>query len=206
MDGDITDVAQLLSIGASQPLLLDDAHGLGVLGEQGRGSWAAQGVRINQLQCLMGNFGKALSGAGGFLAGNRTVIDFIRQQARHYVYSTALSPALCRALIVSIRLCRHEQWRRDKLAANIGLFRELTAAAQLPVLPSWTAIQPVLCRDNAHVLACAAALKAHGIIVAAVRPPTVPQARLRISLSAAHESNQIRQLVAAIEQVFEEVS
>lgn len=206
MDGDITDVAQLVRIAADQPLLLDDAHGLGVLGEQGRGSWAAQGVDVNQLQCLMGNFGKALSGAGGFLAGNRTVIDFIRQQARHYIYSTALSPALCRALTVSIRLCRHEQWRRDKLADNIALFRQLAASAQLPLLCSLTAIQPVLCRDNVHVLACAAALKARGIMVAAVRPPTVPQARLRISLSAAHDSNQIRQLVAAVVQVFEEVS
>lgn len=206
MDGDITDVAALLAIANGQPLLLDDAHGLGVLGDEGRGSWAAQGVDVNQLQCLMGNFGKALSGAGGFLAGNRTVIDFIRQQARHYIYSTALSPALCRALTVSIRLCRQEQWRRDKLADNIGLFRQLADAAQLPLLPSATAIQPVLCRDNAHVLACAAALKARGIITAAVRPPTVPQARLRISLSAAHDSSQIRQLVAAVVQVFEEVS
>jgi 8-amino-7-oxononanoate synthase len=134
------------------------------------------------------------------------VIDFIRQQARHYIYSTALSPALCRALTVSVRLCRQEQWRRDKLADNIGLFRQLADAAQLPLLPSATAIQPVLCRDNAHVLACAAALKARGIITAAVRPPTVPQARLRFSLSAAHDSKQIRQLIVAVVQVFEELS
>lgn len=206
MDGDITDLPTLLQITGQRPLLLDDAHGLGVLGSQGQGSWSAQGVSLQHLQCLMGNFGKALGASGGFLAGSRTVIDFIRQQARHYIYSTALSPALCRAISVSIRLCRTEQWRRDKLTDNIGLFRQLATAAQLPLLPSPTAIQPVLCRDNAHVLACADGLRARGILAAAVRPPTVPQARLRLSLSAAHQPEQIQRLVQALAEVFEDNS
>jgi len=204
MDGDITDCATLLSQLGQTPLLLDDAHGLGVLGEQGRGSWAYHGLPANALQCLMGNFGKALGGSGGFLTGSKVVIDFIRQQARHYIYSTALPPAMCRAMTVSIGLCRTEQWRRDKLWQNIQLFRQLANAAGLPLLPSTTAIQPVLCRDNQQVLLLAHALKQQGLCVAPVRPPTVPQARLRLSLSAAHDDADIRQLVIGLTQVFEE--
>lgn len=205
MDGDITDCAALQQRLGATPLLLDDAHGLGVLGAQGRGSWDLHGLKLSQLQCLMGNFGKALGGSGGFLAGSREVIDFIRQQARHYIYSTALSPALCRAMITSIRLCREEQWRREQLSANIRLFRQLAERAGLALLSSPTAIQPVLCRDNRHVLRCALALRQRGIWAAAVRPPTVPQARLRLSLSAAHQHTDIQQLVQALAEVFEEI-
>jgi len=201
MDGDVTDSRALLALlSARQPLLLDDAHGIGVLGEEGRGSWQHCGAKANQLQCLMANFGKALAGQGGFLAGSRDVIDYIRQQSRHYIYSTALSPALCQAMAHSIELCRREQWRRDKLADNISLFRQLSAAAGLTLTASDTAIQPLLCADSATALQWSQALKTAGIWLQAIRPPTVPQARLRISLSAAHNSRQIRQLVDALIQ------
>jgi 8-amino-7-oxononanoate synthase len=201
MDGDVTDCAALLALlTPDQPLLLDDAHGIGVLGLEGRGSWAAHGVQVSALQCLMANFGKALAGQGGFLAGSRDVIDFIRQQSRHYIYSTALSPALCRAMQTSVLLCRTEQWRRDLLADNIALFRQLALQAGLSISASTTAIQPVLCTDNASALSWSAALKQAGIWLHAIRPPTVPQARLRISLSASHSELQIRQLVQALVQ------
>lgn len=201
MDGDVTDCAALLRLlTPAQPLLLDDAHGIGVLGAEGRGSWAAHGVQATDLQCLMANFGKALAGQGGFLAGSRDVIDFIRQQSRHYIYSTALSPALCRAMQSSVLLCRTEQWRREQLADNIGLFRQLAKQAGLAISDSMTAIQPVLCANSASALSWSAALKQAGIWLHAIRPPTVPQARLRISLSTSHSELQIRQLVQALAQ------
>lgn len=201
MDGDITNCHALLSmLSPTQPLLLDDAHGIGVLGEEGRGSWQQQGVKAGQLQCLMANFGKALAGQGGFLAGSRDVIDYIRQQSRHYIYSTALSPALCQAMVHSIRLCRSEQWRRDKLADNIALFRAAALAEGLPLSASVTAIQPLLCTDSPAALRWSQALKAAGIWLHAIRPPTVPQARLRICLSAAHSAAHIKNLVAALAQ------
>jgi len=201
MDGDVTDTTALLALlSPSQPLLLDDAHGIGVMGDEGRGSWQRHGVQATQLQCLMANFGKALAGQGGFLAGSRDVIDFVRQQSRHYIYSTSLPPALCLAMVHSIALCRHEQWRRDKLAENIALFREWSATLGLTLTASDTAIQPLLCRDNAEALQWSQALKDAGIWLHAIRPPTVPQARLRISLSAAHSKEQIRQLVDALAQ------
>ncbi len=201
MDGDITDSRTLLSLlSPEQPLLLDDAHGIGVLGEEGRGSWQHRGVKTQQLQCLMANFGKALAGQGGFLAGSRDVIDYIRQQSRHYIYSTALSPALCLAMVQSIDLCRREQWRRDKLEENIKLFRSGAAAAGLPLTASATAIQPLLCQDNATAMLWSQALKQRGIWLYAIRPPTVPQARLRICLSAAHNPAQITELIRALVQ------
>lgn len=201
MDGDITDSHALLSLlSPQQPLLLDDAHGIGVLGEEGRGSWQQSGAKATQLQCLMANFGKALAGQGGFLAGSRDVIDYIRQQSRHYIYSTALSPALCLAMVHSIDLCRREQWRRDKLAENIRLFRSGAAAAGLPLTASVTAIQPLLCQDNTTAMLWSQALKQAGIWLHAIRPPTVPQARLRICLSAAHSPAQIAALISALIQ------
>ncbi len=201
MDGDITDSHALLSLlSPQQPLLLDDAHGIGVLGEEGRGSWQHSGATATQLQCLMANFGKALAGQGGFLAGSHDVIDYIRQQSRHYIYSTALSPALCQAMVHSIDLCRREQWRRDKLAENISLFRSGAAAAGLPLTASVTAIQPLLCQDNTTAMLWSQALKQAGIWLHAIRPPTVPQARLRICLSAAHSPAQIAALISALIQ------
>lgn len=207
MDGDITDSHALLSLlSPQQPLLLDDAHGIGVLGEEGRGSWQHSGATATQLQCLMANFGKALAGQGGFLAGSHEVIDFIRQQSRHYIYSTALSPALCQAMVHSIDLCRREQWRRDKLADNIALFRSSAAAAGLQLTASVTAIQPLLCQDNTTAMLWSQALKQAGIWLHAIRPPTVPQARLRICLSAAHSPAQIHTLVRALVQTRPDVA
>lgn len=201
MDGDITNTQALLSLlSPQQPLLLDDAHGIGVLGEEGRGSWQQHGVRAQQLQCLMANFGKALAGQGGFLAGGRDVIDYIRQQSRHYIYSTALSPALCQAMVHSIALCRREQWRRDKLAENISLFRAGAVAEGLPLSASKTAIQPLMCQNNGSAMLWSQALKQAGVWLTAIRPPTVPQARLRICLSAAHSPAQIAKLISTLVQ------
>ncbi len=202
MDGDRPDLRQLTRLCQqhSAMLLLDDAHGLGVLAAEGRGSAAFQGISSNALFCGMANFGKALGVAGAFLGGSKAVIDYLEQFGRHYVYSTSLSPALCGAVIQSIRLCRTEQWRRDKLHSNIALFRHL--AKDLPLLVSDSAIQGIVLGSNDNALRLSQRLKDNGIWLSAIRPPTVPagSARLRITLSAMHEADDIQLLVQQLRQ------
>ncbi|MCC5825325.1 8-amino-7-oxononanoate synthase [Alkalimonas sp.] len=206
MDGDSPDLAAMAALCAQHqaPLLLDDAHGLGVFGAEGRGSWQQQRIAPSQLQALMANFGKALGGSGGFIAASATVIDYLRQFGRHYIYSTALSPALCWAQRKAVQLCRQDDWRRERLQQHLCLFQQLAQAADLPLLPSGSAIQPVLVGDASRCLAVSQALQQKGIWLTAIRPPTVAagKARLRITLSAAHQPEQIRTLVAALQELF----
>lgn len=202
MDGDSPDLAALVQLCQRYqvPLLLDDAHGLGVLGPEGQGSMAAQELPNAQLQCLMANFGKALGASGGFLAGSSQVMDYVRNSARHYIYSTAPSPLAAASLRLQIRAARTEQWRRDKLADNIGYFKTQAAAHGLPLLDSATAIQPLLLGDSRSALQMAQLLRQHGIWTTAIRPPTVPvhAARLRLTLTALHERQDIDHLVVAL--------
>lgn len=199
MDGDSPRLADLLKLCLQQqaPLLLDDAHGLGVHGFEGAGTMSAQGFDNAQVQCLMGNFGKALGAHGGFLAGDVVTIDYLRQTSRHYVYSTALSPGYCEAIRLAIQACRKQQWRRDKLFDNIQYFREIAASAGLAMMPSQSAIQPLLVGESAKAMAISQQLKASGIWLTAIRPPTVPQgqARLRITLSSHHSTEDLQCLV-----------
>lgn len=182
-------------------LLLDDAHGLGVAGDAGRGSAAAAGVLPSELFCYMANFGKALGVSGAFLAGSKTVIDYIEQFGRHYVYSTALSPAICAAVMKSVDLCRTQQWRRDKLYENIAAFRH--QAADLPLLDSQSAIQGVVLGSADRALAISEQLKQQQIWLTAIRPPTVPanSARLRITLSSQHQPDDITRLVTVLRKL-----
>ncbi|NRQ42547.1 8-amino-7-oxononanoate synthase [Rheinheimera sp. YQF-2] len=203
MDGDSPDLPAMLALCQryDAPLLLDDAHGLGVLGPQGRGTAAAQGLSQSALFCTMANFGKALGSGGAFIGGSKTVLDYIEQFGRHYIYSTALPPPLCAAVLKSIELCRADNWRRDKLYSNIVLFR--TLAADLALLNSQSAIQGVVLGSSERALAVSNQLKQQGIWLSAIRPPTVPQgsARLRITLSAAHTADDITLLVQQLRQV-----
>ena len=149
----------------------------------------------------MANFGKALGVGGAFIGANKTVIDYIEQFGRHYIYSTALSPALCAAVVTSISLCRAQPWRRDKLQHNIALFRNL--AEELPLLSSATAIQGVVLGSSERALMVSQQLKQAGIWLAAIRPPTVAKdsARLRITLSAQHSEQDIQYLVQQLRQL-----
>lgn len=203
MDGDSPDLTAMLSLCRQYQaaLLLDDAHGLGVCGPQGRGTAAAQGIVSSDLFCTMANFGKTLGVGGAFVGGNKTVIDYLAQFGRHYIYSTALSPALCAAVIKSIALCRSQSWRRDKLHSNIARFRAL--AADLPLLASQSAIQGLVLGDSARALNMSAQLKQAGIWLSAIRPPTVPKgsARLRITLSAQHTEQDLQLLVQQLRQL-----
>ncbi|MAD76968.1 MAG: 8-amino-7-oxononanoate synthase [Rheinheimera sp.] len=203
MDGDSPDLAALHRLCQQHrvPLLLDDAHGLGVKGTEGQGSGPAQGVANNELFCLMANFGKALGVAGAFLGASKTVIDYIEQFGRHYIYSTALSPATCAAVVKSIALCRKQNWRRDKLHSNIQKFRKL--AADLPIMVSDTAIQGVVLGSSEQAAKASEQLKGVGIWLTAIRPPTVPvgSARLRITLSSQHSDEDIALLVQQLRRL-----
>lgn len=207
MDGDSPDLVAMAKLCAEfqAPLLLDDAHGIGMVGEQGRGSAADQHLSSSALFCYMANFGKALGLGGAFIGASKTVIDYLEQFARHYVYSTALSPALCAAVLTSIRLCREQQWRRDKLQHNIQLFRQLASAADLPLLASDTAIQVVVVGSSERALLLSAALKQQQIWLTAIRPPTVAigSARLRVTLSCQHQDTDIHQLITTLRRHYD---
>jgi 8-amino-7-oxononanoate synthase len=207
MDGDSPDLAGLQALCQQHnvPLLLDDAHGLGILGPDGRGSATDQGVANSELFCLMANFSKALGVAGAFIGGSKTVIDYLEQFGRHYIYSTALSPALCAAVLKSIELCRSQSWRRDKLHSNIKKFRML--AADLPLMTSNTAIQGVIIGSSKHALDASEQLKKAGIWLTAIRPPTVPanSARLRVTLSSQHSDDDITLLARQLRQICHEL-
>lgn len=203
MDGDIAPLEALAAICRDRQALfyVDDAHGLGVLGPEGAGSVAAAGLDAIQVPVLMGTLGKALGTAGAFVAGDDALIDAVVQFARPYVYTTAMPAALSAATRASLRLVRTDpEGRRERLTANIDRFRAGAAQLGLAVMPSRTAIQPLIVGSTEAALAASRALEAAGFLVVAIRPPTVPQgaARLRITLSAAHSDDQIDALLDAL--------
>lgn len=202
MDGDIAPLRELASLcrreGAT--FMVDDAHGLGVLGDDGAGSLSALALGQREVPVLMATLGKALGCHGAFVAGSSALIDGLLQSARTYIYTTAMPPALAAAALTAVRVAREEDWRREKLAALIARFREGAGQLGLPLMPSPTAIQPLLLGEAQATLDAAQALEAQGFLVGAIRPPTVPQgkARLRITLSAAHEEEHIDRLLEAL--------
>lgn len=203
MDGDSPDLPALLHVAGANPVVVDDAHGLGVQGHAGAGTLSAQQIAPSQVRCYMANFGKALACQGGFLAGDRQTIDFIRQQSRHYIYSTAMSPAIAALLSATVTVVQTQQWRRDKLAENIGLFREGALRYGIALHDSSTAIQPIELPSSLQVLSVRDQLALQGIWLSAVRPPTVQKPRFRVTLSTLHSTQQITQLLHALAKVFE---
>lgn len=201
MDGDFAPLSALYGLAqdADAYLIVDDAHGLGVLAD-GRGSFAQAGVAVDGRAILMGTLGKAFGTFGAFAAGNAAVIDTLIQHARTYIYTTALPPAVAEATRASLRLVREEGWRRQRLAEHIARFREGAAELGLTVPPSSTPIQPLVLREPEAALAASRFLRTKGILVAAIRPPTVPRnaSRLRITLSAAHEPAHVDRLLEAL--------
>lgn len=210
MDGDIAPLAELLALAERFDawLVVDDAHGFGVLGPQGRGTLAALGLRSSRL-ILMGTLGKAAGVSGAFIAADARLIDWLINVARPYIYTTATPPALSVALQASLDLIESDegQARREKLRGHIDRLRQrLGASAALAargwvLLPSPTAIQPLQVGDNGTALALSRWLEARGLRVPAIRPPTVPAgtARLRIALSAAHDTADLDRLIDALE-------
>jgi len=210
MDGDVADIAGLAETCARHDawLMIDDAHGLGVLGEHGDGC-AGRAHGPEQVPVLVGTLGKALGSAGAFVAGSQALIDHLIQFARPYVYTTAQPPGVAAATLEALNLLEAEPERRTRLASLIARFRAEAARLGLSLSPSTTPIQPLVLGDSERVMRWAARLRERGIMVGAIREPTVPrgEARLRITLSAAHTAEDLEALLEALAALHtEEVS
>ena len=214
MDGDIAPLSGLIDLAERFDafVVVDDAHGMGVLGDEGRGSLALAQV-CSERVILMGTLGKAAGVSGAFVAAHPTVIEWMQQTARSFIYTTAPPPAASHALLESLRVIRGKEGssRRDRLG---GLILQLQAEAGafeglgVHLLHSMTAIQPLVVGENRAARALASMLEKRGIWVPAIRPPTVPEgtARLRISLSAAHQENDVSQLCSLLRSTLEGVA
>ncbi len=205
MDGDL---APLPALAASATrgdawLMIDDAHGLGVLGRQGRGTLDHFGMGAGEVPVLMGTLGKAFGTSGAFVAGSATLIETLIQQARSYIYTTALPPALAEATRTSLRLLQNGDAQRERLLALIRHFRHGARQLGLELMASETPIQPIVVGETAPAMAVSEALLRRGMLVTAIRPPTVPtgSARLRVTLSAAHSEAQVDRLLDALGEV-----
>jgi 8-amino-7-oxononanoate synthase len=205
MDGDIAPLPELMSLAQQHntAVMIDDAHGFGVLGKTGRGTVQHWQISPEDMPIEMGTFGKAFGTSGAFIAADEVVIESLTQQARTYVYTTAQPAAIAAATIVSLQLVRDENWRRDKLQALIAQFRKGAQALGLDLMPSMTAIQPVIIGDEKQAIKIGQALETKGLLVGVIRPPTVPEgsARLRITLSANHDEQHVKQLLDALEEI-----
>jgi 8-amino-7-oxononanoate synthase len=201
MDGDIAPLPELLALCERHDawLLVDDAHGFGVLGRSGRGVLEHFGVRSPRV-IYMATLGKAAGVFGAFVAAQEEVVEILVQRARPYIYTTAAPPLLAHALVKSLELIEREVWRRDRLRELIITLNQIVKLTRWRLAPSPTAIQPLLIGANEETLAVSGALAREGLLVPAIRPPTVPKgtARLRISLSAAHAVEDVERLAAAL--------
>lgn len=204
MDGDIAPLPQLLALCEKHDawLLVDDAHGFGVLGEQGRGALSHFGIASPRI-IYMATLGKAAGVFGAFVAAEQVVIDHLINSARSYVYTTATPPALAATVLDSLRLIREGDALRRHLSGLIEQLRSGLADLPWKLMESDTAIQPLLIGENQAAVNLSNALRERGIWVAAIRPPTVPvgTARLRITLSAAHSSAEVNRLLKALRDV-----
>ena len=199
MEGDIAPIPDLVALANKYQawLMVDDAHGLGVLGEQGRGTLAQFNVDSDDVPILMGTLGKAFGGFGAFIAGDALLIDYLIQTARTYIYTTALPPALATAMTHTIETVEQADLQRAHLRHLIQTFKQLADEYAIPLLDSDTPIQGVILAQADIALAVSQQLYQQGILVTAIRPPTVPanSARLRITLSAKHTVAQVKQLI-----------
>ncbi|VAW60402.1 8-amino-7-oxononanoate synthase [hydrothermal vent metagenome] len=202
MDGDEANISNLIQLCKPHTarLMLDDAHGFGVLGKDGRGSLNHQKINTHDVPIYMATLGKALGTAGAFIAGSDDLIETLIQSARCYIYTTAMPAAIAEASRVSLQLLVKENWRQQSLQNNIHYFKSLAAQASLNLLNSNTAIQPIIIGDAQRAANISQQLFENGFHVAAIRPPTVPNntSRLRVTLRADHTEKDIEALVDAI--------
>jgi 8-amino-7-oxononanoate synthase len=202
MDGDLAPVSELLALAERHDawLYLDDAHGFGVLGEAGSGVLAAAALPPAPRLIYLATLGKAAGVAGAFVAGSAELIEWLVNKARTYIYTTAQPPLLAAAVSASLKLIAGEPWRRQRLRELFARLKAGVAGLPWPLMASDTPIQPLLVGDAHATLALAEGLRRRGILIPAIRPPTVPSgmARLRISLSAAHTREDVDTLLAAL--------
>jgi 8-amino-7-oxononanoate synthase len=205
MDGDLAPL-QVLSTCAQQAnawLMVDDAHGIGVLGAAGQGSLQFAGLNQSQVPILMGTLGKALGTFGAFVAGSEELIEFLIQRARTYIYTTAMPAAVVEATRVSVRLVQSDDWRRQKLIDLVTRFQQGLIQLGIQPVASTTPIQPILLGDSQRAMQVSHDLKQRGLWVTAIRPPTVAKgtARLRVTFSASHQDSHVDLLLDALDQL-----
>ena len=204
MDGDIAPITELLALCEKYDawLMLDDAHGFGVLGTGGRGVLEHLGLKSPRI-IYMATLGKAAGVAGAFVAGEPALIETLVQNARTYIYTTALPPLLAAALLASLKLIEAEGWRRVRIGELVAALRGGLSLQRWQLAESVTPIQPLVIGSNDEALMVSERLLERGILVPAIRPPTVPKgtARLRISLSAAHTPEDVARLLDAINEI-----
>lgn len=199
MDGDFAPLPQLVALAQRYgcPLMVDDAHGLGVMGPGGRGTLEHFNLGLHQVPILVGTLGKAFGTFGAFVAGSHTLIELLVQKARSYIYTTALPPAFAEATRASLRVMQEEAWRRQHLQQLVAHFRNRAKRLSLPIQDSTSPIQPLVLGTAQAALRVSAELRSRGLFVVAIRPPTVPKgsARLRITLSAGHRFEDVDRLL-----------
>ena len=209
MDGDLAELPEICQTAAEHNawVMVDDAHGFGCIGKQGRGTVDHFGLGADQVQVLVGTLGKAFGTSGAFVAGSEELIETLVQHARTYIYTTSMSPAIAEATRASLKLLQQDDWRREKLNHLITRFQSGCAQLGLPLMDSPTPIQPLMVGESDRAMAISAALEAKGIFIGAIRPPTVPQgeARLRVTLSATHTDEQLDRLLDALSDVMFQV-
>lgn len=202
MDGDVPPLPELAEHARSAGawMVVDDAHGVGVCGPDGRGSVAAAGLGQAEVPVLVGTLGKAFGCSGAFVAGSRALAEHLVNEGRSYMYTTAPPPAVAAAGLAALKRVREDEWRREKLRELIARFRDGAGKLGLQLMPSDTPIQPLLCGDANTALELTEALIDRGFLAVAMRPPTVPEgsSRLRITLSAGHEPEQVDRLLEAV--------
>lgn len=205
MDGDLAPLPNLAAACARHRawLVVDDAHGLGILGPRGRGTLEHFKLTADDVPVLVGTFGKAFGTFGAFVAGDANLIEYLMQKARSYIYTTALPQVLAAATRRAMELSDEESWRRERVLALAQRFRKGAEQLGLPLAVSGTPIQPVIIGRSENALKAQEKLLEKGFWVAAIRPPTVPAdtARLRVTLSAAHSEAQVDRLLDALDQV-----
>jgi 8-amino-7-oxononanoate synthase len=201
MDGDVADIAGLAAVARRHGawLMIDDAHGLGVLGERGDGC-VGRAHDVEEVPVLVGTLGKALGTGGAFVAGSEALVEHLIQFARPYVYTTAQPPGVAAATLAALEILADEPERRMRLRTLMARFRAEAARLGLPMAESTTPIQPLVLGDSRRVMAWAERLATRGLHVGAIREPTVPrgQARLRITLSAAHADDDLDALLEGL--------
>lgn len=202
MDGDVAPLRALTLVARMQQALLyvDDAHGVGVRGPDGRGSVAEANLGVAEVPLQLATLGKALGGYGAMLVGDEALIQHLSETARPYLYTTALPPAQAAATLAAVKHARRDHWRREKLQGLIARFRAGAKRQGLELMASESPIQPILCGDDGSALALSSALESAGYLVTAIRPPTVPEgkARLRVTLSALHLPAEVDALVETL--------
>ncbi|WP_414674847.1 8-amino-7-oxononanoate synthase [Marinospirillum sp.] len=202
MDGDLAQLPELAALAKTQDawLMVDDAHGFGVLGKTGGGLVEHYAMTAADVPVLVGTLGKAFGTAGAFIAGSEALIETLIQFARPYIYTTSSPPAVACATLASLKILQEEHWRREHLQALIQQFRNGAQILGLNLMNSATPIQPIIIGTSERTMSVAAKLREQGILVGAIRPPTVAKnsARLRITLTAAHNHAQVEQLLKAL--------